>query len=119
MSKFGNRISLDDRVVIQSMIAKDHRARDIAEVIGIHEDTVRKEIIKNGGRELYNALEAERAVRERRVKANLSTTAKRKETYIPTTKVGMLHRRVETLEQTVKVLEMHIEILTDLIKEKI
>ncbi len=118
MSKFAKRISFEDRKMIQRMIKYDESARAISIAIDIHEDTVRKEIIKNGGRELYDAVEADKAVIERRKQANLVTTAKRKETYLPTTKIGMLQRRVEALEETIKVLEMHIELLTDLIKEK-
>jgi IS30 family transposase len=118
VSKFGKRITLDDRIVIEVMNNRGEKASAISKVIDIHPDTIRKEIHKNSVKGVYNGVIAQQILQKRLIKAQEKTALKRNLDYLPTTKIGKLERRLIEIEEKLEIQGMHIQILTDQLKEK-
>lgn len=103
VSTLKKRLTLQDRIKIEYELKNLKPFTWIAKEIGISSDSVRKEIMKNGGRENYNAKEAQESSNKR--KSNCGNHMK------------IYSNQRNQVESEIESLKMHIEILSDIIKE--
>lgn len=93
-------LTLEERIQIEVLLNQDISCKHIAERIGRSINGITTEVRKNGGKKLYNALDAH---------AKWSSILARRRGELPLIKSSLLITRIENLE-------MQLEILTETIR---
>jgi len=106
MMKKVTRLTLQERMLIEKHIKRDLSCREIAKIIGRSKNGVTSEIRRNGGREKYNAEQA-----------NLNTIHIEQQKYQKLSERNKAQAYKSSFEKRIDNLEMQLQILTETIRE--